>query len=225
MVARVDHLVIGAASLEQGVAWAEATLGVVPGPGGEHPLMGTHNRLLRIATVDYPRAYLEIIAVQPGKAPQRGQRWFDLDAEAVRDTLRHEGPRLLHYVASVPDVRAAVAAVHGAGFDRGEVVQASRMSARGLLEWQITVRPDGQRLLQGTLPTLIEWGATHPAAGMGESGVTLHALSATHLQASQLRAACEAAGLERVQVRQGSANLCATLDTPRGRVQLESGGL
>jgi hypothetical protein len=46
----VDHLVIAAASLEEGVAWCEATLGVTPGPGGEHPLMGTHNRLLRIAT-------------------------------------------------------------------------------------------------------------------------------------------------------------------------------
>ncbi|MCG2591627.1 VOC family protein [Ramlibacter sp. XY19] len=225
MAARVDHLVIGAASLEQGVAWAEATLGVTPGPGGEHPLMGTHNRLLRIATVDYPRAYLEIIAVQPGQSPQQGKRWFDLDAEAVRDTLRQGGPRLLHYVASVPDVRAAVAALQGVGLDRGNVVQASRMTARGLLEWQITIRPDGQRLLDGTLPTLIEWGATHPAAGMGESGVTLHALLAQHPQAAQLRSAHEAIGLERLQVRQGPANLCATLDTPRGRVQLESGGL
>ena len=225
MAARVDHLVVGAASLEQGVAWAEATLGVVPGPGGEHPLMGTHNRLLRIATVDYPRAYLEIIAVQPDKSPQQGARWFDLDAETVRDTLRENGPRLLHYVASVPDVRAAVAALKGVGLDRGDVVQASRMSTRGLLEWQITIRPDGQRLLAGTLPTLIEWGATHPAAGMGESGVTLHSLQAQHPQATQLRAAAEALGLERIQLRQGPANLCATLDTPRGRVQLESEGL
>jgi len=225
MAARVDHLVIGASSLEQGLAWAEATLGVVPGPGGEHPLMGTHNRLLRIATVDYPRTYLEIIAVQPGKEPKQGQRWFDLDAEAVRDSLRRGGPRLLHYVASVPDVRAAVASLKGLGLDRGAVVQASRVTPRGLLEWQITVRPDGQRLLSGTLPTLIEWGASHPAAAMGESGVTLHSLVTHHPGAAQLRAAAEAIGLERVQVKQGPPNLCATLDTPRGRVQLESGGL
>src|SRR3954465_14759681 len=124
MGARVDHLVVAAASLEQGAAWCEATLGVVPGPGGEHPLMGTHNRLLRVATVDYPRAYLEIIAAQPGKEPQQGARWFGLDAEAVRDTLRNSGPRLLHFVASVPDVRAAVASLKGVGLDRGAVVQA-----------------------------------------------------------------------------------------------------
>ena len=54
-----------AASLAEGVAWCEATLGVTPGPGGEHPLMGTHNRLLRIATADFPHAYLEIIAINP----------------------------------------------------------------------------------------------------------------------------------------------------------------
>src|SRR6478752_9658695 len=186
MSTRVDHLVVGAASLDEGVAWCEATLGVVPDAGGEHPLMGTHNRLLRIATVDYPRTYLEIIAAQPGKEPKQGQRWFDLDAEAVRDSLRRGGPRLLHYVASVPDVRAAVASLKGLGLDRGAVVQASRVTPRGLLEWQITVRPDGQRLMNGTLPTFIEWGASHPAAAMGESGVTLHALSVTHLQASQL---------------------------------------
>ena len=108
MAARVDHLVVGATSLDEGVAWAEATLGVLPGAGGEHPLMGTHNRLLRVATVDYPRAYLEIIAVQPGTAPLDGRRrWFDLDDEGVRDALRRSVdpvflPRPLRRVARLP---------------------------------------------------------------------------------------------------------------------------
>jgi hypothetical protein len=48
----LDHLVIMASTLAQGLAWCEATLGVTPGPGGEHPLMGTHNRLMRLATPD-----------------------------------------------------------------------------------------------------------------------------------------------------------------------------
>lgn len=47
-LAKLDHLVIMANSLDDGVDWCEATLGVTPGPGGEHPLMGTHNRLLRM---------------------------------------------------------------------------------------------------------------------------------------------------------------------------------
>lgn len=225
MQARVDHLVVAAASLEQGVAWCEATLGVVPGPGGEHPLMGTHNRLLRIATVDYPRAYFEIIAVQPGKTPQRARRWFDLDDETVRDTLARSGPRLLHFVASVPDAKAAVASWRDLDLDAGEPVAASRMTPRGLLAWEITLRPDGQRQLQGLLPTVIEWGSTHPASSLPESGITLQALVATHPQAARLRAAYEAIGLHGVTVKDGPANLCAALETPRGRIKLASEGL
>lgn len=225
MAARIDHLVVAADSLTQGVDWCRTTLGVEPGPGGEHPLMGTHNRLLRIATVDHPRAYFEIIAIQPGRTPQRAHRWFDLDDETVRDTLRRTGPRLVHFVANLPDVAAGVRALQGQGIDRGEPVRASRETPRGPLSWQITVRADGLRLFAGALPTLIEWGDTHPAAGMPESGVTLHSLSATHPEARALRAAYGAIGLDEVAVSEGPANLCATLDTPRGRVRLESKGL
>lgn len=225
MAARIDHLIVGAASLEEGVAWCEATLGVVPGPGGEHPLMGTHNRLLRVATVDHPRAYFEIIAVQPGRTPQRARRWFDLDDEGVRDTLARSGPRLLHFVASVPDVRHALATLGPLGVDRGEAVAASRMTPRGLLEWQITLREDGQRLFGGVLPTLIEWGATHPASAMPESGVTLQSLTCSHPEAAGLRRAFDAIDLQGVAVKEGAPNLCAVFDTPRGRVKLESKGL
>jgi len=222
VAARIDHLVVGATSLDEGVAWCEAVLGVVPGPGGEHPLMGTHNRLLRIATVDFPRAYFEIIAVQPGRAAQRPHRWFDLDDETLRDRLRRAGPRLLHFVASVPAVRHAVDSLQQLGLDRGEVVAASRMSPRGLLQWQITVRPDGQRLFDGVLPTLIEWGDAHPAAAMPESGVTLHALHASHPEAARLRTAYAAIGLDAVALDESAAQLRAVLDTPRGRVTLAS---
>ena len=224
MNARIDHLVVGAASLEEGAAWCEATLGVVPGAGGEHPLMGTHNRLLRIATVDFPRAYFEIIAVQPGRQAQRAHRWFDLDDEALRDRLRRGGPRLLHFVTSVPDVQASVGALGELGIDRGEVIAASRMTPRGELRWRITVRPDGQRLFDGVLPTLIEWGETHPAASMPESGVTLQELTASHPGAARLQEAYAAIGLDSVALTPGAAQLRAVLATPRGRVTLSSAG-
>ncbi|MCC2674599.1 MAG: hypothetical protein K0R58_1546 [Ramlibacter sp.] len=225
MEARVDHLVVAAADLAQGAAWCEATLGVVPGPGGEHPLMGTHNLLLRVATVNYPRAYLEILAIQPGREPQRKRRWFDMDDESLRDTVRRDGPRLVHFVASVPEVAKSVAALKELGQDRGEPLRASRMTPRGLLEWQITLREDGQRLMQGALPTLIEWGATHPASAMPDSGITLQALCAYAPQPEALEQAYLAIGLQGVTVKTGPVNLCAVVDTPRGRVRLESRGL
>lgn len=226
--ARVDHLVVVAATLAEGVAWCEATLGVTPGPGGQHPLMATHNRLLRVATVDYPRAYFEIIAPDPQADAARrraGARWFDMDDGALMDRIATSGPRLVHFVANVPRLQQALAAWRSLGIDRGESVAASRMTDRGLLSWQIAVRDDGRRLFDGALPTLIEWGEAHPAAAMPECGIALHALAVRHPQAEALQAAFEAIGLQGVAVAQGPAQLRATLLTPRGTVVLDSKGL
>ncbi len=228
MATRIDHLVVVAPSLADGVAWCEATLGITPGPGGEHPLMGTHNRLFRIATVNFPRAYFEIIAInpaQPQPVPARAGRWFDMDDPALQARVKQDGPRLAHFVANVTDVAEARAALSARGIDRGPALRASRMTPRGLLEWQITVRDDGRRLFDGGLPTLIEWGDAHPVTGMGESGVTLQSLCVQHPDDAGLRAAHAAIGLADVAVKPGPANIVARLNTPRGPVILESKGL
>jgi hypothetical protein len=60
---------------------------------------------------------------------------------------------------------------------------------------------------------------------MPASGVTLHALSATHPQAERLRSAFAAIGLDAVGLEPGASDLRAVLDTPRGRVSLHSQGL
>ena len=91
MTTAVDHLVVAAATLEQGVAWCEARLGVTPGPGGRHVLFGTHNRLLKIATPVFSDAYLEIIAIDPEAPPQRRPRWFGLDDPALQQQLAAPG--------------------------------------------------------------------------------------------------------------------------------------
>lgn len=220
--AQVDHLVVMAATLAQGVQWCEATLGIPPGPGGQHALMGTHNRLFKIASKGYPQAYFEIIAIDPdAQAPGR-QRWFDMDDEALREQVARTGPQLVHFVASVPDAQASVVALATQGIDRGAVLQASRPVARGLLQWQITVRDDGQRLFDGGLPTLIQWGDTHPVQAMTDSGVTLQQLQVTHPQASALRAAYQVIGLQHVQVSAGAARLSARLLGPKGPITIHS---
>lgn len=236
ITAQVDHLVVMAASLDQGVEWCEATLGITPGPGGEHPLMGTHNRLFSIAGPAFPRAYFEIIAIQPGVTPARASgkhRWFDMDAPVLQSRVSGEGPQLIHFVASVPGVVSAVKALAAQGLDRGAIVPVSRQTASALLSWRITVRDDGQRLFYGGLPTLIQWGqacedparAAHPLDAMQPSGVRLEALRVSHPQPNKLQAAHAAIGLVDVGVIQGAPNLVATLTTPRGLVTLESKGI
>jgi hypothetical protein len=221
----VDHLVVLAPSLAEGVAWCEATLGVVPGPGGEHPLMGTHNRLIPVNTAAFPRAYLEIIAINREAVPQRAagaKRWFDLDDETLQARLRTQGPQLAHWVAEVPDLPQALATLSAQGIDRGQVVAASRPTPQGLLRWQISVRDDGQRLLGGCLPTLIQWGDTHPTQAMADQGVALESLALAHPQAGALRQALDAVGLGAIPVHTGPARLQARLRTPRGPVDLIS---
>ena len=235
MDAQIDHLVVAARTLPEGVAWCEATLGITPGPGGEHPLFGTHNRLFRIATVNYPRVYLEIIAINSeaiygantpldGIHPSPSKRWFDLDSPALQDAIQRS-PRLVHFVANTSDVGQACAVLQARGIDRGPAVQASRMTAAGLLQWQITVRDDGQRLFHGGLPTLIQWGDVHPANTMPDSGVALQSLRMTHPQAKELQAAHQVIGLQGITVELGAPNLVATLQTPKGLVCLESLGI
>lgn len=220
--AEVDHLVVLATTLNEGVAWCEATLGLTPGPGGQHALMGTHNRLFSIASPRYPRAYFEIIAIDPGAPPPARRRWFDMDDVALRERVQRQGPQLAHFVARIPDARAAVAALRARGIERGTVLQAERATPQGLLQWQITVRDDGQRLVDGALPTLIQWGAVHPADSMPVSGVTLESLAVQHPQADALADAYRVIGLDHVAVQPGPAQLRAQLQTPRGPLQLAS---
>lgn len=218
--AGIDHLVVAAPSLAEGVAWCEATLGLTPGPGGAHALFGTHNRLLRLHSTVHPKAYLEIIAIDPAATPTRPpplRRWFDLDDPALRERLRREGPQLIHWVASVPDIDAACARLRALGIERGPVIDASRPTPQGLLRWRITVRDDGQRMFGGALPTLIQWGDTHPADGMTGADLGLQGLTLQHPDAGRLTAALTAIGLDGVAVHTGPAGLRADLTTADGQ--------
>ncbi len=223
MSAQLDHLIVAAATLDDGVAWCEAALGVVPEPGGEHALFGTHNRLLKLQAEGAPNAYLEIIAVNTQATPTRApplKRWFDLDHPTLQNRLQRQGPQLIHCVASVPDLDAALTAWRALGIDRGPALTASRHTPAGLLQWQIAVRDDGQRLLDGCLPTLIQWGKVHPAQSMPASGLHLRSLRLCHPQAALLQAALQAIDLHGVVVTAGAATLSAELDTPAGLVTL-----
>ena len=235
MKTQIDHLVVVAKTLELGVQWCEATLGITPGPGGDHAQYGTHNRLFKIATPAHPLAYLEIIAINPdAKKPANApaKRWFDLDDAALQAGVA-QAPRLVHFVANTSDIQAARTALKALDIDRGPAMHASRHSRKGVLQWQITVRDDGQRLFNGALPSLIQWGKPeaaeplrlHPRNSLPRSGVTLQSLAITHPTAVKLQAAYEAIGLTGIALETGPANITATLQTPKGLVELQSFGI
>src|SRR6266404_5871854 len=127
----LDHLVIAAATLEEGEDHLESLLGMRPHRGGKHVAMGTHNSLLKLGE----RSFLEVIAIDPdGTAPAR-PRWFALDNGALRSRLA-DAPRLIHWVARTDDIDAARRACP---IDPGDV----HLMKRGSLSWRITIPADG----------------------------------------------------------------------------------
>ena len=225
----VDHLVVLATDLVSGVAWCERTLGITPTAGGEHPLMGTHNRIVNISSPAHPRAYLEVIAINREATPaipSSARRWFDMDDALLQQQVAQHGPQLIHWVASVPDVAERCAALSAMDVERGAILTASRPTPNGVLQWQITVRDDGLRLMDGCLPTLIQWGAVHPCDSLPASGVQLQKLSLQHPQSATLLAACEAVGVAAsasFAIAAGNTpRLMAQLSTPQGPLTLPS---
>jgi hypothetical protein len=210
----LDHLVVACRTLEVGRAWCEATFGVAAQPGGRHALMGTHNLLLGLASARFPKAYLELIAIDPEAPPPVQPRWFDLDDPVLQAAIADE-PRLVHWVARSDDIEATVATLRRAGADPGHIVGAERMTARGLLRWRIALPADGRRPCAGALPLWIQWSGEHPADALPASGVTIESLQfggvARELAAS-LAAIAEPSAM--------SSPLRAELAGPRGIVAL-----
>ncbi|MDP3821911.1 MAG: VOC family protein [Burkholderiales bacterium] len=175
MTLALDHLVLAARTLDEGVAWCEATLGLRPEAGGQHVFMGTHNRVFGIASSAFPRSYFEIIAIDPSLPAPKRARWFGLDEPPLQAALA-DGPRLVSWVARCNGIEATRLTLRAAGIDCGVVEAAERATPRGLLRWKISLRADGHRLLGGAAPALIEWGDVHPTDAMPASGIELQTM-------------------------------------------------
>lgn len=205
-----DHLVVAAATLEQGCAWIEAKLGVRAQPGGKHPAMGTHNALVGLGR----RFFLEVIAIDPDAASPPRPRWFDLDEPRLKASLA-EGPQLIHWVARTAALDVLAARVPALG--------AVTPAARGDLRWRITIPEDGHRPGRGLVPTLIQWSDDrHPADGLTDSGLRLAAIAGEHPAPEQVRADIAALGLSDVLkiTYAKSPRLAAMLKSARGTVVL-----
>ncbi len=235
MKSQIDHLIVVARTLEQGAQWCEETLGIAPGPSDAHAKHGTYNHLFKIASPRYPLAYFEIIAIDPNGKSRKAvtsKRWFDMDDEALRAAVT-DTPRLVHFVAQIASLQEGRNALKALEIDRGPAEHDKRHTRKGVLQWQMTVRDDGQRLFNGALPSLIQWGKAddaeplrlHHRNSLPRSGVTLDSLHISHPSADKLQAAYTAIGLEGVTLDTGPANLRATLRTPKGVVALDSLGI
>ncbi|RMD92975.1 MAG: VOC family protein [Alphaproteobacteria bacterium] len=196
-----DHLAVAAETLEEGAAEVSATLGVPLAPGGRHPAMGTHNRLLSLGEAEY----LEVIAIDPEAIPPARARWFGLDG--------FEGlPRPVGWVLRTDDLDAALGLAP-------EGIGAPMELTRGDLHWRLTVPESGVTPFDGLFPALIEWEeGEHPARGLPASGCTLERLELFHPAAEALAEALAPLTEEaRIHVHHGPvAQMRAVIATPHG---------
>ena len=166
----IDHLALIAPTLEAGVEHVRESLGVDPGAGGRHPLMGTHNRLLRLGE----DMFLEVIAVDPDAPSPSRPRWFGMDAAAVVAREWASGRRLRGWIVRDDSIGGR------AGADP-DILGPEVEVTRGARRWRITVPRDGALPFGGALPARIDWGAAGPAArDMPDAGCALVSLDVTH---------------------------------------------
>ncbi|QYZ71125.1 VOC family protein [Neotabrizicola shimadae] len=195
----IDHIVVSANSLAEGVAHVEAALGVTLAGGGKHALMSTHNRLLGLGDL-----YLEVIAIDPEAPPPGRPRWFDLDHFAGP-------PRLTNWVAQAQDLPATLALCPPG---LGKPVEMTR----GAYRWDYTVPADGRLPFDGAFPALLHWHGRRPPDDLPDCGLRLTRFDLIHPQADALRTALGAIiDDDRITVTQGPAKaLRATFDGPSG---------
>ncbi|MEO5671003.1 MAG: VOC family protein [Ramlibacter sp.] len=202
MASRLDHITIVAPSLDAGSAYVEAALGMAPGPGREHPGMGTHNLLLALG----PSVYLEVISANPAAEPVSRPRWFGIDS-----ILPGAAPRLAAWVASTGDIATATVPALG----RIETMR------RGPHTWQMAVRPDGAVPLNGAAPLLIQRApGADPVAALPTAPLQFRALHIQHPQPAEILILFAAIGLAPTTsvtvTRGGGCALLAEIQTPSG---------
>ena len=200
----IDHLILGAATLADGLAFVRAELGVDARLGGRHPGAGTENAIVALG----PRRYLEILApapdadeLAPGLAPLRAL----------------ERPRLWGWAISTDDAGALAARADRLGVVHSPVTAGDRVRPDGtFVRW----RNLGVQLAMGeAAPFFIEWSvaSSHPADD-APAGGRLRGLTVVHPDPAAATAALAKLGWEIEVVRGDLAGIRAEIETLDGAI-------
>ena len=204
---RIDHLVFATPDLQLGIDTIEKQLGVKATAGGQHPGLGTRNALVALG----PASYLEIIGPDPEQPKPSGPRRFGIDDLTA--------PRLVRWVVKSSELPAVAEKAARAGVTLGPLASGSRKRPDGVvLAWRYT--DPAVVVADGLIPFFIDWGSSPHPALTAARGATLVQLRAEHPDAVRVQKMLDQLGLG-LRVSQASAPaILATIDSPRGRVEL-----
>jgi len=216
MKTRIDHLVIGALNLQQGVSYVKEVLGVVMPYGGMHVQMGTHNHLMPLGE----DVFLEVISICPSIEPPKAPRWYGLDDPFIKRQTEKR-PVFLTWVVNTKNINELIEKA-SISFGTPELIR------RGELSWYFGVPDDGRLLCGGILPYVIEWQTRrHPATKMADAGCRLKSLELHHPLPFWIKSVLEsidASDLVKVHAlpKDEVPHLIAYIDTPSGERKLDS---
>lgn len=209
-VSAVDHLLLGAADLDQGIQWIEERTGIKAVIGGVHPGMGTRNALLSLGG----KRYLEIIAPDPAQDAYN----FAVDVRKLQQ------PKLITWAATSAEIDALAKTASAEGYQVFGPQGGSRNKPDGtVLRWKVLFLQTD--FMQGDVipfPFFIQWASdsVHPSQD-SPKGCELESLVLEHPRSNELKAALEKLGID-AQVRETeTARLIATIQTPKGKLVLK----
>jgi hypothetical protein len=207
LLSRIDHLVYATPDLQAGIDAIERQLGVEATPGGQHPGLGTRNALVALG----PTNYLEIIGPDPEQPTPSGPRRFGIDGL--------KAPTIVRWVVKSNELEAIRAGAAKASVTLGPVASGSRKRPDGVtLAWRYT--DPAVVVADGLIPFFIDWGTSPHPALTAARGATLVQLRAEHPAAPRVQKMLDDLRLD-LRVSQASAPaIIATIDSPKGRVEL-----
>lgn len=204
---RIDHIVYAAPDLEAAIDDLEQRLGVRASKGGSHVGLGTRNALISFKD----ESYLELIGPDEKQDEPSSPRPFGIDSLSAA--------RLVAWAAKESDLEKRIEIARAGDFEVGRVLSMSRVTPSGeRLEWRLTIRatPGGE----GLVPFLIDWGnSPHPSSGAAK-GCHLIGLRGEHPDPGSVDLQLTVLGASLPVSKADEVALVATLDTPRGRVEL-----
>ena len=203
--ARIDHVILGVADLDQGILQLDALCGMKPALGGKHEHTGTHNALLATGS----DAYVEVLA------PQRG---VPLQRELL--PLRGLGSLTpVGWAVAIEDAEFTRKTLQAAGYGVNELREGSRQTPDGIvIRWRsFQLTTPGLEMA----PFFIEWDAAsaHPSK-TAPQGCSLVSLELRTPHDEELRRLLSLFELGARVIQDDASLLVVTLKGPHGSSEL-----
>ena len=162
---KLDHIVLGSFTLEEGTEFLENILQAKLSDIGYHKDMGTHNRVIRISE----NVYIEVIAIDPKRKNLNNRKWFNLDNSNLQSKLKIS-PQIIGYVIENKDRN--INKYYDPFFE----------ASRDSYKWQFAMPTfknnilDSEIIEAGIIPSLISWKSDKPVYQMKKNQFELISL-------------------------------------------------